>query len=487
MTPARMARHWFRRGALAASIGLLVAACHGQGGAKVLYVDGARGNDTTSYAENSLATPWRTIGRAAWGNTDRSRPVPQEAAKSGDVVRIAAGTYVTIGTGQRFEPAYQPANSGEAGRPIRFEGSGEVRLEYSNGRGPMIGATRRHYIEWSGFTIDEAKAPSTSDTGPVTFLGVTGGAIEHSTLTGNPSWTAREGDNYPAVRLEDASNVRVFSNVIVDFGGQTSGDGDENHAGVETYRSYPVIIENNRIVNCGAGIYMKAVNPSTLVVDTVAIRYNVFENNRSGIRVLRMPMTSKAPMLIYQNLFHAGNDYGVWWNFHDNGRTDGTYVRVFNNTFHDNKFAAFAAYNNATFKAGTHGLFRNNIVSGGEYAIRMDTRDAKTNATKDRFDFEHNVYFGQRRGFALIADRPAALADWKHVYGQDAANPEAVNADPRFVSATARDFRLDSGSPATELGRAVHGIGGADGRIVPAGAYVTGTERLGPVERPPAR
>jgi hypothetical protein len=416
------------------STALVLCGCSALAEAKTLYVDGRIGNDAIGYAENGPSTPWKTIGRAAWGSTNRATPVAHEAAQAGDVVRIAAGTYVTTGTNQRFAPAYQPANSGEPGRPIRFEGMGEVRLTFSAGRGPMIGSAQRNYIDWSGFSIDEASAPTTSDTGPVTFLAVTGGAVEHCILKGNASWTGREGDNYPAIRLEDANGIRIYSNVITDFGGQTSGGGDENHGGIETYRSFPVTIEHNRIVNCGAGIYMKAVNPSTLAVDAVVIRYNVFENNRSAIRVLRMPMTAQAPMLIYQNIFHSGNDFGIWWNFFDNGPTDGTYIRVFNNTFDEHKGAAFAAFNNSAFNPRTYGLFWNNIVSGGAYAIRMDGTDMKANTAKDRFDFEHNLYFGQRSGFAELGTTQARLSEWKRQYRQDAAAPEATSTNPRFQS-----------------------------------------------------
>lgn len=441
--------------------------------AKTLYVDGATGNDSVSYAANGPTAPWRTIGRAAWGSTSRGTPNAAEAARAGDVVRIAAGTYVTTATNARFDPAYNPVNSGTASSPIRFETTGTVVLTYSSGSGPMIGANTRNHIQWSGFTISETSAPTRSDTGPVTFFNVVGGSIEASTLTGNPNWTARVGDNYPGVRLEDAAEVRIAHNVIRNYGGQT---GDENHNGIETYRSFPVTIENNHISNCAAGIYMKAVHTSTLAVDRVVIRQNIFESNRNGVRVMRMPMTSARPMLIYQNIFLNSTEAGLWINVFDNGATDPTWIRAFNNTFVSNSGAAFGAYNFSYFKAGTNALFWNNIAYGGSHSVRMDTTNLAMNTTKDRFDFENNVYYGWTVGFGDLAGQSRTLASWKSL-NQDIAS---TNTDPLFVDRAGRDFRLQASSPARTTGRAVYGIGGVLGAVIPAGAYITGQEIIGP-------
>src|SRR3972149_2223784 len=83
---------------------------------KALYVNGSTGNDAVTYANNSASTPWRTIGRAAWGSTTRSSPNSNEAAKAGDTVFIAAGTYTSelnAGTSHtRYIVLYNPENSG---------------------------------------------------------------------------------------------------------------------------------------------------------------------------------------------------------------------------------------------------------------------------------------------------------------------------------------------------------------------------------------
>ncbi|MCU0736716.1 MAG: hypothetical protein MUF20_14595, partial [Methylotetracoccus sp.] len=129
--------------------------------AKVLYVDRNSGNDATTYEANSATSPWRTIGRAAWGSTTRSSPNASQAARAGDTVIIRAGTYSTAGSGLRYDPAYNPANSGTAAQPIVFQAEGTVTLTLSSSRGPVIGSNERNYITWKGFTINEANAPST--------------------------------------------------------------------------------------------------------------------------------------------------------------------------------------------------------------------------------------------------------------------------------------------------------------------------------------
>ena len=52
--------------------------------AKDLYVNGTSGNDGVSYATNSASTPWRSLGRAVWGNASISSPSSSEAARAGD-------------------------------------------------------------------------------------------------------------------------------------------------------------------------------------------------------------------------------------------------------------------------------------------------------------------------------------------------------------------------------------------------------------------
>ncbi len=65
--------------------------------AKELYVNGATGSDVTTYASNDAAHPWATLGRALWGNANKSTPNSGQAAQAGDIVLVSAGTYSYAG------------------------------------------------------------------------------------------------------------------------------------------------------------------------------------------------------------------------------------------------------------------------------------------------------------------------------------------------------------------------------------------------------
>ena len=99
--------------------------------AKNLYVNATAGNDATSYATNGPNAPWRTIGRAAWGSTNRDARVSSEAARAGDVVLVAAGTYSTVATNQRATPSLYTQNQGTPGNPIVFRADGLVTITQS--------------------------------------------------------------------------------------------------------------------------------------------------------------------------------------------------------------------------------------------------------------------------------------------------------------------------------------------------------------------
>ena len=55
--------------------------------AKDLYVDASTGDDSVSYAQNDASNPWATLGRAVWGNANRSNPNSSQAAQAGDQSR----------------------------------------------------------------------------------------------------------------------------------------------------------------------------------------------------------------------------------------------------------------------------------------------------------------------------------------------------------------------------------------------------------------
>ena len=441
--------------------------------AKPLYVNSATGSDSTSYAANTQATPWKTIGRAAWGSTNRAAPNASEAARAGDVVRIAAGTYPTVGMNNRWLIAYNPANSGTNGNPIRFEAVGTVHLTYSTGAGPMIGGEARHYIEWSGFTINEATAPTVSDTGPVLFAEATGGSLENCTLIGNPNWSARVGDNYDGVRLNGSTGQRIVNNAISGYGGKA---GDENHAGIKTYFVRDIVIEHNEISNSGAGIYLKGNNQASPVVGRLTIRYNRFTSNAEGIRIMLVPSTAALPNLIAQNIFQS-NRIGLNIQVFDRGAADARHAKIVNNLFADNEWGLYVGGSGGIVDNAGH-VFWNNIVAGGAFAV-MYTHPA-ANLQKSRVDFEHNLYYGAGNHSEVGGNR-YSLSSWRGTFAQDKASPQSVDRDPQFADPKRHDYRLRPTSPAQTSGVDRFDLDN-DGNIteaIPLGPYVIGNEVIG--------
>jgi hypothetical protein len=431
--------------------------------AKTLYVEPNSGSDAVSYAANSEAAPWRTIGRAAWGSTDRNAPNTNEAARAGDVVRVAAGTYQTTGTGERYGVAYNPVNSGTSGSPITFEADGTVVLTYTSGAGPMIGAYGSDHIVWSGFTVDEANALTVSDTGPVVFGDATGGMVENCTIIGLGD-NGRQ-DNYVGVRIDGATDVVVRNNRIRDFLGF-----GRNSSGIMTYYSGRLTFEHNEISNTGSGIYLKG---NILNTDWIIVRYNLIHDaEAAAIDVHRTPTTAAAPTRIYQNVIRDC-PHGIMLHAFDGGATDPSNIHIVNNTLVNNTYGLHILY---AMRPSAGHWFWNNIVSGGSFAIYMEAPSASLPA--EQIDLEHNVY--DALSFAELSTDEYTLSAYRTAFGQDAAAPASLAVAPGFVSAT--DFHLVPGSPARTVGidRLDLDRDGSATNVVPAGAYITGDEVIGP-------
>ena len=446
--------------------------------AKTLYVDGSSGNDAVSYSDNSAEAPWRTIGRAAWGSTNRDAPNASQAAQAGDIVIVRAGTYSTSGTGSRWGVAYRTANSGRSGAPIVFQADGTVVLTLTSSRGPVIGASgfdgpRRDYITWRGFTVFEANAPSTPDTGVAVLAGTIGSTIEDCVLDGNgdPGF----GDNHPGVRIEWSENVSVRNCLIYNF--RTSGVNGHNGAGIQIYNSGNVTLEQNEIHSSGSGIFLKAPGAdSSAPLARFVVRNNYIHNiSGSGIAVLRSPNTPQEPILVYQNIVRDSNFCVTIWAF-DRGSTDARNAKIVNNTVYNCNVGVWVS-NDLVDNAGH--LVQNNIVHGSrEYAVNF--AGAVSNLSQPRIHFKHNLFYNNSR-FAIVHTSNHSLSSWRSTFGQDSGQPASLEANPLFVSASSGDFRLQSNSPALSAGIDYLDLNrnGSTSDTVTLGAYVTGNEVIG--------
>lgn len=440
--------------------------------AKMLYVNGGTGNDTLSYAANSASTPWRTIGRAAWGSVNRTSPNSTEAARAGDTVFISAGTYATAGTDTRYEIAYNPINSGASGNPITFEAQGTVILTLSSSRGPVIGSYRKNYITWKGFTINEANAPSHADTGSVVFSDSTGSVAENLTLNGNgdPGY----GDNHPGIRIDYSVGITARNNVIHNY--RTSGVNQANGAGIQVYESKGVTIEHNELYDSGSGIFFKQIGITAAPSDTQDIvRYNLIHDVSHGIIQHRHAHSaSTAYFLVYQNIVRNAGLGGITiWGFEGDGPSNGRFV---NNTISN-------CVNGIYLKGGyitdnwNHLLQNNLITASANYAILNESTGGDVSFELDRAMFARNWYWGFST-FLISNSGSRTLAQFQSTFaGQEANGTSGIN--PIYVDSARNDFHLLAGSQALTAGRAVYSIGGSNGATIPVGAYITGNEVIG--------
>lgn len=426
--------------------------------AKILYVDQATGNDSVSYEVNSSATPWRTIGRAAWGSASRSEPNSSQAARAGDTVIVRAGTYNTASSGSgRWNVAYNPANNGTSGNPITFRAEGLVTLQSTTAQGPVIGSDGKNYIIWDGFYIDEAGVNTTPDTGPVVVFNAAHVHLLNLEIKGkDPMWQ----DNHNGIRLEMANYTVIRNCKIYDVAERGYG---QNAAAIMMYDSNDSIIENNELYHCGVGVFVKGIHTG-LTQDRNIIRKNLIHDmGHSGVRLLGSRYAR-----VYQNIIHSSSS-GVYVGFFNP-----TGDRIVNNTMVNNT--------NGIISQGTAMVdvgFYNNIVVGGNFFLYY--WEQATPSTQD-IAYNYNLYYNNSIHARYNSEGTPVLTidfpTWKSTWRKDI---NGINSNPQFVNPAQNNFRLQSGSPALTLGVDILNLSGrGTTAIIPAGAYITGDEVIGP-------
>ncbi|MCL4205145.1 MAG: right-handed parallel beta-helix repeat-containing protein [Pirellulaceae bacterium] len=443
--------------------GLLLA---GTSGAKTLYV-ATDGDDAVAYGDNSRTRPWRTIGRAAWGSTERAAPVPREAAQAGDTVLVSAGIYWENGDreGGRFTVSLNPVNNGTAGNPITFRGEGLVYIRMNAGyRGGMIGSQGRDYIVWDHFQIEDYYGGSTSDTGPVVFNGSNHCQLLNCDVQGHPGsyyhGYATFGGNYRGISLEPANHTLIKNNRIHGF------TGGQNEAGIMAYDSNHNIIENNEIYKNGQGVFIKGVRADWgFTQENNVIRYNLFRDG-NGVRVLGSKNAK-----VYQNVF-VNSHLWVGWSTSEN-------TMIVNNTFDGSRpnDAQFTPQGNELLGVGVY----NNIFADGHKVVYTWSG---ANPGQQGIRFDRNLYAGYTL-FAELEDSfgQQTFEQWRARFKLDLNSLDDV--DPRFVDAVNGDYRLQPDSPARTLGRDVLNLTGrGTDAVIPAGAYITGEEVIGVAGKP---
>jgi hypothetical protein len=479
------------------ALGLIHVSVLAASAQQTLYVNASTGNDSVSKANNSASSPWRSIGRAAWGSTNRSSPNAGEAANAGDTVLIAGGTYTTSVTiNDRWGIVYNPANSGQVNRYITFTCVGDCVLGAPNANAPVIGADGKNYIKWfadvgqghswqiQAYGRQAGSAGATQvntapDTGPVVCHATTGCWIEGADVDGYQQ--VDYDDNWNGFRFENCNTCVIRNTTIRNFRNLSNG---VNGTAITLYGSPNTIVENNYATNVSTGLILKDQS-FTLPQNNVRARFNKWD----GVdRCFEWSMTGEDRNYVYQNIC-ANSGIGI---FVTGGGLSNDWI--FNNTFYN--ISQTAVYPSGN---GSGGRFWNNIVVNANIAILFE---AGPMPGSNVFDFEHNVYFGNGQ-FYQGTDGRRTLSGFRSAYpGQEADAPFSIEANPLFVNAAAGDFRLCIGpglpaasctgvSPVLGLALDIFDLDG-DGStvdLIRAGAHITNTEVFGVpsgIQRPSA-
>lgn len=427
--------------------------------AKELYVDGTRGNDSVTYEANSASNPWRTLGRAVWGSSNRNSPNSSQAARAGDVVIVAAGVYdTTATTGERYLPIYNPVNSGTASNPIVIKAAegATVELRASNGGGPgqpIIGTYSRDWVVWDGFYLDERYILTRGDTGPVVVWESDHVTIQNLTIRGySRGWT----DNHNGIRLEFTDHILLRNNLISGYGGGM------NDSGIMLYRTRTAIIEHNEISDAGSGVFVKG-----LVEGPITIRNNLISDASYGILFGGIGTSStRNGAVVHNNII---TDIGAGVAFIGYDSYSPANVDVVNNTIVNARGTDGGAI---LFRPGYSGY--NDIRIFNNLLANSNSAFTAWEAQLGQISSNYNGFY-QNSAAANVEFRNYSLAEWRSRYGKDS---NSVEGSPGWQTASyipgANSVFANAGLDILDL----DGDGSTTDRVN-IGAYVTGNEVVG--------
>jgi len=387
---------------------------------------------------------------------------------------IATGT----ASGLRYEPSFNPANSGTSGNnivhiaknPACYSTTGYTELR-SGGTvvgsgGPAFGALAKDYISWMGFYTNESSPNNTGvgDSGTSVIWTSTGSVMAYCKFLGT---NAPTNDNHAAVRTENCLSAHVHNNYINGYKYDT-GTGSTNQAGIQTYETSLTIFEHNEIIDCADAFHFKGRDHYGNTIRFNKAKTLSLSFARIGGFILG-PQGERNQ--IYQNLtIGARYDFEIAHSASVPAAVTGT--DIFNNTSYATTGISSAVglyFTDVSLGAGN--TYKNNIsyASGRKAHVGTEASWLSAQDLVDSFAMDYNCAFAMTNwadGTSSSDFNDASLATWQSV---TTADDNSINADPLFVDPSADDFRLNTGSPCLLAGDAGQNMG----------CYLTGNEEIG--------
>ena len=402
---------------------------------QLLRVDSVNGDDSNTRTQVLGGRAWKTLGRALWGSTDRSNPVPAEAVAAGEIVEIVdSATYTGASTDGGFSgggqfplnsypsATFATVNSGTNGNPIIVRGAvGQfpvLQAEASGNDTAIIGRDRtwqNNYVRYENLKIyDNVQktgiAPSAtvqadfptqlyaSEMGLFNCKGTGfeayGVEIEGRTRQYNSgaSVYVQNGVNYVAVRLEGSIGAKFINGKVYGLRTVTQNRGTVS----DTYGAINSEIAYSTIWDSQNGIQFKENTASGLIANNNTAHHNLVMVDRAGISLSRnRPVENRN--YVYQNIVIGGSGIGIDGSFETGG---GVFA---NNTIIDPQGQAgcLQAYSWGNVSDAVLPMeWKNNIciTVGTGRMVNMASSvkgDGTTPSplTAENWDIDHNLYY----------------------------------------------------------------------------------------------
>jgi len=427
--------------------------------------------DSTSQSTNWDWAEWSNYPSTPPDCTPCTPVMAMRMAKAGDTVYFRGGEggnyNLTVNPNYGI-PALNPANNGEANRPIQFVNFPNERPHLKNtlvypDKGywnPLIGAIKREWIIWRGFDLSAKSAA-----GSVVFDMSNHCVLEDCRVEGKaiPA-KKRRLTNYNAINIRNFSEFITVRNCLVL---RVHGTDGVNGAGIKLYSGYHTTVENCTFLENDYAIHDKNDG-----------RRNIYTKNfiRSNVKGIELGAMAGGP---------PSKDIEVSNNVILLTGSSGIGINIVASLSRIDAVHGFKCYNNVIDANGSVGInfqsafaqqYYNNIIINSSVAMRH-VGDKGNIAYSD-----YNNYFNGQdfimRDYRTDKVGYKTLKIWQksgELSGGDNPDIHSFYANPMFLNSRGNhplDYRLKAESPCRGTGKKSVNIGAFPYDSVDKSSYV---------------